>query len=120
MTKPNANDHRKNAETPPVKPWCFRVARTSAKKYGARENWPSERREALTQRRREKRAETGDPRIEKLQLIAESKMGGIEGRIARWKLRVLKMQEHRSAEEMRRKIVEKIERVRAQRLRAER
>ena len=43
---------------PPIKPWCYRVGRTASKKFGARENWPAERRAAL-------------------------RMGGADGRVAR-------------------------------------
>lgn len=102
-------------ELPPVKPWCYRVARTAAKKYGARENWPQTWREKCTNARRAKRRQQDNPAIEELLLIAESKAGGLEGQIARAKLRVLKMQQHISAEAMRSQILARLMRASARR-----
>lgn len=104
---------------PPVKPWCYRVGRTASKKFGARENWPAERRVELNGRRREKRAQKCDAGIEEMLLIAKSKMGGTDGRVARLELRALKRKRAISAEAMRREISERMERLRLQRARTQ-
>lgn len=105
---------------PPVKPWCYRVGRTASKKFGARENWPVERRVELNARRREKRAQKRDAGIEEMLLIAKSKLGGADGRVARLELRALKMRRQDSGNDLRRKIAQRLERLHAQRLRTER
>lgn len=107
-------------ETPPVKPWCFHSARVAAKKFGARENWPRERREARTAERRNRKKTKGERSAEEWLLIAETKMGGIDAKIARAKLRALKVQRHESAEGLRAAIYKRLERLHAQREQAER
>ncbi|MEQ1652295.1 MAG: hypothetical protein ABL897_07400 [Hyphomicrobium sp.] len=97
-------------ETPPVKPWCYRVGRTGAKKFGARENWPRQWRDARTKARRSKRVDPGEQAIEELLLIAQSKAGGLEGQIARAKLRAMKTERDVSAEEIRQQICDRLTR----------
>ena len=96
---------------PAIKPWCFRVTRTGAKKYGARENWPLEQRQKRAGARRAKRNTRGDPTEYELLLRAEAKTGGIEAQIARMKLRALKAYKRVDAEQMRRQICERLEKL---------
>ncbi len=109
MTKPKTNETKTEmSEIPSMKPWCFRVTRTGAKKYGARENWPNERRDARTAKRKAKRNARRDPTEEEMWLRAESKSGGIEAHVARMKLRALKQRKIINAEELRRELVTRI------------
>lgn len=103
------------SETPPAKPWCYRVGRTGAKKFGARENWPSDWREARAKKRRAHRTHDGERAVAELLLIAESKQGGLEGQIARAKLRALKKERHITAEAMRSQIIARLTRANARR-----
>ena len=113
MTKPK--NKTETNEIPSMKPWCFRVTRTGAKKYGARENWPRDMRDARTTKRKAKRNARRNPTEEELWLRVESKMGGVEARIARIKLNALRQKKHISAEELRRELVTRIERLRESR-----
>lgn len=101
---------------PPIKPWCFHVTRTGAKKHGARENWPSDTRQARARSRKEKSDARGDPTEAEFRLRAECKTGGIEAKIARMKLRALKKYKRVCAEELRKELAERIERFRASRI----
>ena len=101
----------KSTDIPTIKPWCFRVTRTGAKKYGARENWPLEQRHELTSARKAKRAKRGDPSDEELRLRIVAKLGGIDGKIARLKLRATKQEKHHKAEDLRRDIAERLKKL---------
>ena len=116
-TKSERKNDEKTPETPPVKPWCHRVAQRTAKKFGAPENWPLDPRRVRAQDRRARRKAKADPTMEEILLIAETKLGGFEGRIARAKLRALKLQRHHTAEQMRKKIADRLMRLHAERLR---
>lgn len=105
-------------ETPPIKPWCFRVTRTGAKKHGARENWPREMRAERARTRKEKSDARGDPTVEEFRLRAECKSGGIEAKIARMKLSALKQNRRVCAEAMRKELADRIQRFRASRIAA--
>ncbi len=85
MTKPKPKPETNSL--PPIKPWCFRVALTTAKKRGARENWPRDVRDARAAKRKAKRKERRDPKEEEMWLRAESKRGGIDADVARKKQR---------------------------------
>ncbi len=113
MTKPKSKTETNSL--PPIKPWCFRVTRTSAKKYGARENWPRDVRDARTAKRKAKRSARRDPKEEEMWLRAESKRGGIDADVARMKLRALKQRKIIDAEELRRELVTRIEKLRESR-----
>ena len=106
MSKPKPKTETNSL--PPIKPWCFRVALTTAKKRGARENWPRDVRDARTAKRKAKRNARRDPTEEEMWLRAESKSGGIEAHVARMKLRALKQRKIINAEELRRELVTRI------------
>ena len=116
MNKPKATTE--TSGLPPVKPWSFRVAHTGAKKYGARENWPSDMRQARARTRKDKRDARGDPTEVEFRLRAESKTGGIEAKIARMKLSALKQNRRVCAEAMRKELADRIQRFRASRIAA--
>lgn len=105
----------KTAGLPPAKPWCFRVTRTGAKKYGARENWPRDMRNARSAKQLAKRSAHRDPTEEELWLRAEIKAGGLEAQVARMKLRAIKQRKKIDAEDIRRELAERIARLRVSR-----
>ena len=113
MSKPKPKTETNSL--PPIKPWCFRVALTTAKKRGARENWPRDVRDARTAKRKAKRSARRDPKEEEMWLRAESKRGGIDADVARMKLRALKHRKIIDAEELRRELVTRIEKLRESR-----
>lgn len=101
---------------PTVKPWCYRVGRTGAKTFGARENWPAPRGAAGSRRKHAKSPKGMPVAVEKLLLIAEAKAGGIEGRIAHLKLKALKMDHKVTAEHLCNKIADRLTRLHQERL----